>query len=51
MDGVGNPCDNCPLVLNTNQADTNNNFIGDACETPEAGKVGIGITAPASGLG
>jgi hypothetical protein len=28
--------DNCPLVPNTNQADSNGNGVGDACEIPES---------------
>jgi hypothetical protein len=31
-DGVGNSCDNCPLVANGEQSDTNGDGIGDACE-------------------
>ncbi|GAB4296591.1 MAG: hypothetical protein Kow0090_11720 [Myxococcota bacterium] len=31
-DGVGDACDNCPLVFNPYQADENENGIGDACE-------------------
>ncbi|HOJ56465.1 MAG TPA: hypothetical protein PLI64_18135, partial [Phycisphaerae bacterium] len=26
-------CDNCPMVANPDQADSNHNQIGDACET------------------
>jgi len=32
-DGVLNSVDNCPTVPNPNQADCNNNGIGEACET------------------
>jgi probable HAF family extracellular repeat protein len=31
-DGVGDAEDNCPDVANTDQADTNSNGVGDACE-------------------
>lgn len=31
-DGVSDTVDNCPAVSNANQADANNNGIGDACE-------------------
>jgi len=33
-DGVGDLCDNCLDVPNPDQADSDNNFVGDACETP-----------------
>ena len=29
---MGNACDNCPTLANANQADTNGNHVGDACE-------------------
>jgi dockerin type I repeat protein/thrombospondin type 3 repeat protein/matrixin len=32
-DSFADPIDNCPLVANEDQADTNGNGIGDACET------------------
>ena len=32
-DGILNSADNCPTVPNPNQADCNNNGIGEACET------------------
>jgi hypothetical protein len=32
-DGILNAADNCPTVANPNQADCNNNGIGEACET------------------
>ncbi|MEM1217560.1 MAG: thrombospondin type 3 repeat-containing protein, partial [Bacteroidota bacterium] len=38
FDGVGNPCDNCPFDANPNQADINNNGIGDICEEVSSGK-------------
>jgi hypothetical protein len=31
-DGVGDSCDNCPLVANPHQTDINNNGVGDVCE-------------------
>ena len=31
-DGVGDPCDNCPLVPNPDQLDTSIDGVGDACE-------------------
>ena len=30
-DKHGNSCDNCPLTPNPDQADSNNDGIGDAC--------------------
>ena len=33
-DGVLNGVDNCPLVANPNQADSDNDGVGDACNTP-----------------
>lgn len=32
-DALADPIDNCPFVANQDQADLNNNGIGDACET------------------
>ncbi len=34
-DGVGDFTDNCPTIFNPDQADSNNNGIGDACDIPE----------------
>jgi hypothetical protein len=31
-DGVGDPCDNCPTVHNPDQADTDSDTLGDACD-------------------
>jgi hypothetical protein len=36
-DGVGDNSDNCPNVVNTDQSDTNNNGIGDACDSNTGG--------------
>ncbi|MBI1969469.1 right-handed parallel beta-helix repeat-containing protein [Candidatus Woesearchaeota archaeon] len=33
-DGVPDQSDNCPCVANSDQADCNNNGIGDACDAP-----------------
>lgn len=35
-DGVPSGCDNCPNTANPDQADANNNNIGDACEVVSA---------------
>jgi hypothetical protein len=32
-DGIGDACDNCPVVFNPDQADADLDGIGDACET------------------
>ena len=31
-DGVGDECDNCPLVSNAAQTDSNFNGVGDSCD-------------------
>jgi hypothetical protein len=31
-DGIGDACDICPKIQNTDQKDENRNGIGDACE-------------------
>ena len=36
MDNVFGSIDNCPSVYNPDQLDSNNNGIGDLCETEEA---------------
>ena len=38
-DGVANARDNCPFVTNPNQADNNENGVGDACEDNYSSKV------------
>jgi hypothetical protein len=35
-DGVADAIDNCPMTMNTDQIDTDNDGTGDACEAPEA---------------
>lgn len=35
-DLIGDGSDNCPLIPNTNQQDSNNNGIGDACEADDS---------------
>jgi hypothetical protein len=41
-DGWRNQADNCPLVAQTDQNDTDGDFIGDACDTVGAGGIGLG---------
>jgi len=33
-DGVGDVCDNCPIVANSDQKDADCDRIGDVCESP-----------------
>jgi hypothetical protein len=46
-DGVGEVCDNCPTTFNPDQADSDNNGIGDACKSsappPAAGCCAPGV--------
>ncbi|TFH61468.1 MAG: hypothetical protein E4G91_08120 [Candidatus Zixiibacteriota bacterium] len=39
-DGIGDLCDNCPTVANTEQTDTDNEGLGDACD-PDMDNDGI----------
>jgi len=41
-DGWRNQQDNCPLVAQTDQADTDRDSIGDACDLLNAGGIGLG---------
>jgi hypothetical protein len=48
-DSLADPIDNCPLVANESQTDSNGNGIGDACEVCSAGATdpdGDGICDP-----
>jgi uncharacterized repeat protein (TIGR01451 family) len=35
QDGVSNPCDNCPLSSNSDQADNDLDAVGDVCDTDD----------------
>jgi len=35
-DGVGDVCDNCINIVNSNQTDTDQDGTGDACEDSES---------------
>ena len=48
--GYGNACDNFPNISNPDQNDSNNNLIGDKCETAEPGKTGVNTLTPLSGF-
>ncbi|MBS3927013.1 MAG: thrombospondin type 3 repeat-containing protein [Nitrosarchaeum sp.] len=41
-DGVPDVNDNCPTTPNTDQADSNNNRVGDACDVPDTDGDGVG---------
>ena len=43
-DGVLDPVDNCPLTANANQADSDHDGVGDACEGPPSIYTGPGVT-------
>jgi hypothetical protein len=51
QDGVGNTCDNCIDVPNTDQADCNANGIGDVCDAvnPDATEVCDGVDNDCAG--
>jgi hypothetical protein len=40
-DGVGDICDNCPVVANADQADTDGDGIGDGCQTDDLDGDGV----------
>ncbi len=40
-DGLGDACDNCPTVLNRNQADCDGDGMGDACDRDHPGAIEI----------
>jgi hypothetical protein len=47
-DRIPNVLDNCPRVPNTDQADADRNYIGDACD--DALSAPIGTSEPGAGL-
>lgn len=36
-DGINDEMDNCPTIANSDQTDTNNDFVGDACDQDDDG--------------
>jgi len=38
-DSIGDACDNCAHVDNDDQLDTNDNWLGDACDVPGASNI------------
>ncbi len=49
-DGFANAIDNCPAIANPDQADTDSDTIGDACEAEVDGAPGVpSISAPLDG--
>ena len=49
-DGIPDAEDNCPTVANEDQADTDGDGIGDACETADSDKDGFLDTTEQAGL-